>query len=68
MKELEFISKYGHLPLVFFEIYKHTITMKNEENKITVYGTLDYRSNVCATETISSFVLEVENFNFEIDN
>lgn len=67
MNELEFITKYGHLPLTFFEIYKHRVTMKNEENKITIFGTLEYSSNVCATETISSFSIEVDNFNFEIE-
>lgn len=67
MNELEFIKKYGHLPLTLFEIYNHRITMKNEENKITVFGTLGYNSCVCATETILSFSIEVDNFNFEIE-
>ena len=68
MEEKEFIAKYGELPLTFLEIYKHRVTMVNKEHKITVYGSLDYRSNIGATETVNSFFVEVENFNFEIES
>jgi hypothetical protein len=68
MEEKEFIAKYGELPLTFFEIYKHTVTMKNVEHKIQVHGTLEYRANICATETINSFFAEVEYFGFEIES
>jgi len=66
MEEKEFIKKYGQLPLTFFEIYNHRVTMKNEEHKITVYGVLDYRSNIGANETVNSFFAEVEQFHFAI--
>jgi hypothetical protein len=42
--------------------------MVNKEHKITVYGSLDYRSNIGATETVNSFFAEVDNFNFEIES
>jgi hypothetical protein len=66
MKEKEFIKKYGDLPLTFLEVCKHRVTMWNEEHGITVYGTLDYRSNICAEETVNSFFVEVEYFNFYV--
>jgi hypothetical protein len=68
MEEKEFIEKYGELPLTFLEICKHRATMVNKEHKITVYGSLDYRSNIGATETVNSFFAEVDNFNFEIES
>jgi hypothetical protein len=68
MEEKEFIEKYGELPLTFLKIYKHRATMVNKEYKITVYGSLDYRSNIDTTETVNSFFAEVDNFNFEIES
>lgn len=52
----------------FFEIYKHRITMKNDEHKITVHGTLEYRANITATESVNSFFAEVDYFGFEIES
>jgi len=68
MEEKEFIEKYSKLPLTFLEIYRYRVTMVNKEHKITVYGSLDYRSDIGATETINSFFAEVENFNFVIES
>jgi hypothetical protein len=66
MDEIEFIKKYGEVPLTFLDIYKHRATMINEEHKIIVYGSLDYRSNIGTTETVNSFFAEVDSFNFVI--
>lgn len=66
MTEQEFLSAYKDLPLTFLEVYKYRVTMVNKEQGITVSGTLEYRGNVAATETVSSFFQEVDYFNFEI--
>jgi len=66
MEEKEFIKKYGELPLTFFETYKYRVTMKNDEQKITVHGNLKYRANITANESVSSFFAEVGFFSFEI--
>jgi len=68
MEEKEFIKKYGELPLTFSGIYKHRVTMKNDEHKITVHGTLEYRAYITATESVNSFVDEVYYFSFEIES